>query len=499
MAFRRRRWFGGAILILAGGIGLLVGRPLYLVSSAWLHDRPAPANLPIGYVDDASRMNSTKVAEVWDIPTEPADAEAQLRDLLGRARSEHRPVAISGARHSMGGHTLYPDGIVLNMLPFRHLELDAARALLRAGAGARWSDIVPYLDDRGLSVGVMQSNNNFTVGGSLSVNCHGWQPNRPPIASTVESFRLMRPDGTVVRCSRAQNVELFSLALGGYGLFGVILDADLRVVPNERYRAEVRILPSDRLAEWFREKAHDAGTGMAYGRLCVVPGDQTFLREAVVTAFRRAPCTPDKIPPLEESGLQTLRREVYRAQIDSPAGKKLRWQAERRLGAEPSQRYFSRNQLLNEGVEVYQEQGAARTDILHEYFVPLERAGEFLARLRVLAPQHEADLLNITVRHVLSDPDTFLRYADAEMLTFVMLFSQPRTPDAESRMEALTRDMIDAALLSGGRYYLPYRLHATREQFNRAYPQGKAFFERKRHYDPEEILQNQFSKRYVVP
>lgn len=49
-------------------------------------------------------------------------------------------------------------------------------------------------------------------------------------------------------------------------------------------------------------------------------------------------------------------------------------------------------------------------------------------------------------------------------------------------MEALTRELIDAALEHEGRYYLPYRLHATPEQFHRAYPQAREFFDLKRKY-----------------
>jgi hypothetical protein len=67
---------------------------------------------------------------------------------------------------------------------------------------------------------------------------HAGQFNRPPIDSTVESFRLMLAVGKIVKCGRKENHELFSLVLGGYGLFGIILDADLRVVPNEKYRTE---------------------------------------------------------------------------------------------------------------------------------------------------------------------------------------------------------------------------------------------------------------------
>jgi FAD/FMN-containing dehydrogenase len=124
------------------------------------------------------------------------------------------------------------------MLSFDQMSLDSGRRILMVGAGARWAEIVPFLDHQGFAVAVMQSNNDFTVGGSLSVNCHGWQHNSRPIASTVESFRPAAATGKIMTCSRTENPELFSLVLGGYGLFGVILDVRLRVVPNEFYRAE---------------------------------------------------------------------------------------------------------------------------------------------------------------------------------------------------------------------------------------------------------------------
>ena len=54
-----------------------------------------------------------------------------------------------------------------------------------------------------------------------------------------------------------------------------------------------------------------------------------------------------------------------------------------------------------------------------------------------------------------------------------MLFHHPRTPEGDAAMQSLTRELIDAALRCGGRYYLPYRLHATDEQFHAAYPQAE--------------------------
>lgn len=494
LAKKKIRYIGWSIL---GGLLLLagcMGKPAFLVFRAWLGDRPVAHEVPKGFADDASRLNRTEVAEVVDIPADRAGAEKQLQALVERARAEKMPIAIAGARHSMGGHTIAPDGIVVNMLPFRELKLDAERAILHAGAGARWADIIPYLDAQGWSVAIMQSNNNFSVGGSISVNCHGWQHNRPPIASSVEAVRVLQTDGAIVRCSRAENAELFALVLGGYGLMGIIIDVELRVVANERYRPDTEVMPTARYVERFKAKVDDSA-GMVYGRLCVVPGDN-FLREGIMTVFRRVPSKPEEVPHLTNPNLATLRREIFRAQIGNQAGKELRWKAEKMLGESINKKFFSRNQLLNEPAELYQEGNAERTDILHEYFVPETRFEEFLAKARIILPRHACDLLNVTVRNVLEDKDSFLRYADHDMFAFVMLFNQEKTPQAEAAMQALTQEMIEAVLECGGRYYLPYRLHATVEQFHRAYPQARAFFQKKRERDPHGIWRNQFYLKY---
>jgi FAD/FMN-containing dehydrogenase len=104
--------------------------------------------------------------------------------------------------------------------------------------------------------------------------------------------------------------------------------------------------------------------------------------------------------------------------------------------------------------------------------------------------------LNVTVRDINEDHDTVLHYADKNMLSLVMLFSQTRDPKGEEKMSKLTQEIVAAALRHDGRYYLPYRLAATSEQFNEAYPQSKKFFELKRKYDPDELFQNEFYLKY---
>lgn len=245
--FWRKIFFCAVLLVLL--LGFLLAHPLFhLARTAW-NDRNQISPVPSGKANDASRLDETSVAEIWKIPDDEDAAEKQLAELLEYARTNHLKVSIAGARHTMGGHTIYPGGIVIDMLPFNRMALDETRNILHVQAGARWFEVIKFLNAHGRSVAVMQSNDDFSIGGSLSVNCHGWQFGCPPIASTVESFRLMLVSGKIVTCSRTENPELFKLVLGGYGLFGIILDADLRVVPNENikskgFRFRLRVTPA---------------------------------------------------------------------------------------------------------------------------------------------------------------------------------------------------------------------------------------------------------------
>jgi FAD/FMN-containing dehydrogenase len=489
MSPRKKKW---RLLLTIGVVALLLAPVFLLVRTAY-RDRSVIEKLPPGYTDDVSRLDKTQIAGIWDIPGDPERGEKELRELLLKAQSSGLRVSIAGARHSMGGQTIYPGGIAINMLPFKGMKLDEDNNLLHVQAGAKWAEIIPYLDRHDRSVAVMQSDNSFTVGGSLSVNCHGWQYGRPPIASTVESFRLMKAHGSVVRCSRSENRELFSLVLGGYGLFGVILDADLRVVANERLRLEQYEVPLGGAVELFDRKLRQKpDVEMAYARMNITP--QKMFDEVLVNLFYKE---GGPIPHLAAAGSHWLPRLVFRGSAGSTFGKKMRWSAETTIQPELSGTIVSRNQLMNDSAEWYLDRSEDTTDILHEYFVRRESAGRFLSAARKIIQKHNGDLLNVTVRDVRTDNDSFLKYADQDMLAFVMFFSQPRTLAGDSEMQSMTRELINSVLDAGGRYYLPYRLHATPAQFRRAYPQADEFFKLKRRFDPQELFQNELYQRYA--
>lgn len=472
---------------------LFIARPISFLIYTFIQDAAPVNSEKPGYANDASSLNETQIIKAVNPGGEWNEATLQISNLIKQARLEGKKISIAGAQHSMGGHTIYPDGIVLNMRGFNYMKFDSLENILLVGSGALWSDIIPFLDKIGKSVGVMQSNNSFSVGGSISVNCHGWQLNSPPISSTVQSFRLINSGGEMLNCSREENKELFSLAMGGYGLFGVIIDVKLRVVENDMYRIKQRIIKSeDYIKEFDQHTKGNANIGMAFGRINISP--ENFMEESILSTFTID--NKENVKPLQENDFSSLRRTVFRSSANSAYGKNLRWKAEKLASSGVNGKLFSRNQLLNEGVDVFQNTDTNYTDILHEYFIPKISVNKFIKEVKKIMPGYNVDLLNITIRDVGKDDDTFLNYANEEVFGFVLLFNQSKNKEAEIEMKRLTQRLIDIVIALKGTYYLPYRLHATKEQMHQVYPQAREFFLLKKKYDSTEVFQNYFYKTY---
>jgi FAD/FMN-containing dehydrogenase len=330
---------------------------------------------------------------------------------------------------------------------------------------------------------------------ALAVNAHGWPVPFGPFGATVRGCRLMLASGEVVACSPTEQPELFGVVMGGYGLAGVIVDVEAAMVENTLLRPTHQLMPAADLGPRMVAAINqDDAVRMAYGRLAV--DAKRFLREALLVTLRPVAGTPG---PVTSGGLLvSVSRQVFRAQVGSDSGKLARWYAETVAGPKASSGIASPNRLLNEPVANLAGRDRARTDILHEYFLPPAGLEPFLAACRTAIPASRQELLNVTLRYVAEDHLSVLAYAPAPRVAAVMLFSQRRTRADEEAMAGLTRRLVDAALDAGGSFYLPYRLHASRAQVARAYPRLEEFVAGKRRHDPGLLFRNTMWDRYFA-
>lgn len=460
--------------------------------------RAAIKQATVKKLGDASRLNQVSVQKHLIVEAAPeAELVEALRRELKDAAAEKRAFAVGAARHSMGGQSLPKDGIAVTLANFE-IEIDSAARIARVSAGARWHQVIKELDKAGYSPAVMQSNSDFGVGSTFCVNAHGWPVPYGPFGSTVRAIKLMLHDGTVLRCSREENTELFKLSMGGYGLFGIILNLEIEIVENMLLRPTLIRLPAEEFADYFVKEATDPAVSMAYGRLEVARA--TFFNEALAVAYRSEPTPSGGLPEVDDGGITTfLTRKIYRAQIRSEWFKRQRWWLESSISPALSSGVATRNTLMAEPVANLAGGDKARTDILHEYFLPPEKLAQFIGVCRKVIPPSRLEFLNVTLRYVAPDKDSVMAFAPTPRIGAVMSFSQRRRfKSDEDEMRNITTQLIDAAGDADGSFYLPYRLHAKPEQLTKIYPQTDEFIARKRFYDPGLVFRNLMWDEYFA-
>ena len=161
----------------------------------------APLAIP---VENITHLYTVEVARV----EVPADTEAVVRAL----RDWPGKVAVGGGRFSMGGQIAIAGGLHLDMRQMKRVVwMRAAEHRVRVQAGITWRDLQDVLDPLNLSVRTMQSFSNFTVGGAVSVNCHGRYVGHGPVSHSVRALQLVLADGRIVEASRQENPELLAL------------------------------------------------------------------------------------------------------------------------------------------------------------------------------------------------------------------------------------------------------------------------------------------------
>ena len=453
-----------------------------------------------GAINDASCLNKTSIHGVVQV-TEPE----KIKEALLFAKRNHLKVSIAGIRHSMGGQAFYRNALVLDMTKFNKMSLDEEAKILTVQSGATWHEVQKFLHPK-FAVKAMQSTDIFTVGGSIAVNAHGMDHNVGAMARTVRSMRIMLADGSIHEVSRRKNQELFDLVVGGYGLFGIILDAEIEVTDNVIYERERRIIDYKEFPDIFKKEIESNDKyGLFYGHLSTAP--LSFLREMIIYGYKKVDIVDAEIPPLREVENVKLRRLMLNLAKLGQIG--IKWFAEKYIEPRLETCSVSRNQALKEGetclvsrnepmhdsVKYLKNNLANDTDILHEYFIPRGQFIPFVDGVRQILRENKANVLNTSVR-VVHREDNYLNYSPNDAFSIVLYLNQTTDEEANARMRKVTQELIDLTIAHGGRFFLPYQLHYTREQLERAYPEIGVFFAAKKKYDPDLVLTNTLYEKY---
>ena len=475
-----------------GAAGLLAARP-----GAFL--RPAAGVL----VNDVhSQLNETRVADIVSI-----DSVETLRRALTRARREGRSVAIAGGRHAMGGQQFGTGAVLLDVRPLKRvLGLDREKGIVEVEAGIQWPELMRRLREMqsGASPqwGIAQKQTGadaLTLGGALAANIHGRGLAMKPFIGDVESFTLLDARGDKHECSRTREPELFALAAGGYGLFGVVTSLRLRLVPRRQLERVVELRTAEELMPAFERRIAD---GFLYGdfQFATDPASEDFLRRGVFSCYRPVdPATPapEERRELSEDDWRDL---LSLAHADKTAA--FRRYAQYYLSTS-GQVYWSDTQQLGIYLDDYHRDLDRRlgrkergTEMITEIYVPRQALPEFLGSVRDDFRANAVELIYGTIRLIERDDESFLAWAREPYACVIFNLHVVHSPAGKRFAENAFRRLIDLALERGGSYYLTYHRWASRRQVEACYPRFPEFLRRKALHDPDGRFQSDWYRHY---
>lgn len=401
-----------------------------------------------------------------------------------------------GAGRAYGDAALNSGQVCLDFRAYdRFLDFDPRSGLLHAEAGVTLERILNTFVPRGWFLPVTPGTKYPTLGGSLACNVHG--KSHESLSHHVERIHMLLADGSTVACSRAERPDLFWATLGGMGLTGIILSAELRLLPIQSSYIRYDGCKARNLEEAFRlfEEKADASLSVAWidclsrgrslGRSIMMCGEFARREELRTAAQKRNPLAVPRKPkvmvPLEFPSwtLNPLSVAAFNTMFYGKHPRRLR------TIEDYDQFFYPLDSILRWNL-IYGRPGLVQ----YQFLIPPEHGfdgmktlleeisasglASFLAVLKKFGPQKEEGLI------AFPGPGYFLA------LDF---------PVGNGRILKLMDRWDELVLKFGGRIYLTKDARLRRGNFEAMYPRLGEWKQVKKKYDPNGVFQSDLGRR----
>lgn len=401
----------------------------------------------------------------------------------------------------MGGQQFLAGATLLDMRRLARVRsLDDERGLLCVEAGITWPDVIRgYLvrpDATRSHWGIRQKQtgaDRLTIGGAVAANIHGRCLTAGPFIEDLEALEVVTGDGDVVTCSRTERPELFRHAVGGYGLFGVVVAATLRLVPRQQVERVVTMLDVEQLIETLDQRI---AQGHLYGdfQFATDPGQQGFLRTGVLSCYRPT----DRVRPVSQQQRRLSQADWNRLIELAHRDKRRAFEEFSAFYlATSGQLYWSDTHQLNLYLESYHptldrrlNTSVCGSEMITELYVPRRHLTAFMDDVRRDFRANQVDFIYGTIRLIEQDRESALPWAQDRYACVIFNLHVDHVPASiASARSAFTR-LIDHAMTYGGSYYLTYHRFARPDQLLTCHPAIGTFLATKQRLDPAGIFQS---------
>ncbi|MGY6648691.1 FAD-binding oxidoreductase [Wenyingzhuangia sp. IMCC45574] len=437
-------------------------------------------------VNDITQLNPIQIAK----EIRPHSKE----EIVKAIQETSGAISIGGGRYSMGGQIGFNNSLHFDMRSFNKiLNLDKDKKQVTVQSGIVWRDLQKVIDKENLSVKIMQTYANFTVGGSVSVNCHGRYIGHGPIISSVVGLEIITASGEIIKANRKENAEVFKAAVGGYGGIGVITEVTLQLEENKKVERSTDKVKVAEYNSFFRNNIQNDSTVIFQNGDLYPPHYNVVNNVSWRTTDKKL---TDTVRVTPEGQTYWLEPKLVEFVSWGDFGKWVRRSIIEPLYYRNEKVVWRNNEASYDVAELEPASREKNTYVLQEYFIPVNNIESFIPKMKAVYEKYNVNVINVSLRHAYPDKESYLSWADEEVFAFVIYYKQGTDTASKKEVERWTQEMTDAILSEKGKWYLPYQPHATKEQFQQAFHQSDKYFAVKNSLDPKHRFNNKLLDKY---
>jgi len=437
-------------------------------------------------INDVTQLNPMQVDKIVK-PT-------AISQIIKAIKSTTGPISIGGGKYSMGGQTGYNNSLHFDMRSYNQvIKLDTVNKQVTVQPGIRWRELQEYIDPYDLSVKIMQTYANFTVGGAISVNCHGRYIGHGPIISSIIELKIITANGELITANRKENQDVFNSAVGGYGGIGVIVSAKLQLEDNVKVERFTKVLSSCKYNDYFSDNIKNDST-VIFQNGDLYPPDYDEIRSVVWKKTKNELTDTERITSKDNS--YWLESNLVELVSWGNTGKWIRRNILDPIVYTQDKIVWRNKEASYDVKELEPSSREEYTYVLQEYFIPVKNINTFTPKMKSIFKKYDVNIINVSLRHALPDYESYLSWANEEVFAYVIYYKQGTDKKARNTVRKWTVEMTDAILSEGGTWYLPYQPHATISQFKLGYPNSDKYFSVKSRLDSNNRFTNKLLDKY---